>query len=95
MGASACFGRIRYSIAAKDVIATRTRLAYAGRGALNLAMVLAVVLGQRVPIIGRVPDTLGLSLLCIALVASYLAGVRRRRIVARSFTSLRPPAVNI
>jgi hypothetical protein len=54
----------------------RTKLAYVGRGALNLAEVLAVLFGLQALIRGRVPDTLGMIVLCIALVASYLAGVR-------------------
>ena len=54
----------------------RTKLAYVGRGALNLAEVLAVLFGLQALIRGRVPDTLGMIVLCIVLVASYLAGVR-------------------
>lgn len=54
----------------------RTKLAYVGRGALNLVAVLAVLFGLQALIRGRVPDTLGMVVLCVALVASYLAGVR-------------------
>ena len=54
----------------------KTKLAYVGRGALNLVVVLAVVIGLRVLILGRVPGRMGLIALSIVLVASYLAGVR-------------------
>jgi membrane protease YdiL (CAAX protease family) len=57
-------------------IAMRTKLAYVGRGALNLAVVLAVVFGLQALIRGHVSDTLGLIVLSIALVVSYVSGVR-------------------
>jgi CAAX protease family protein len=60
----------------------KSNFADAGRGALNLIAVLAVVLGLQALIHKRVPDWFGLSLICICLVATYLAGVRwieRRR----------------
>src|SRR5208282_1882507 len=56
--------------------AMRTKFAYVGRGLLNLAVVLAVVLGLQALIRGRVSDTLGLIVLSSAVVASYVAGVR-------------------
>jgi uncharacterized protein len=54
----------------------RAKLAYVGRGALNLAAVLAVVFGLQRLIRGRVPDTPGLIALTTAALASYIAGVR-------------------
>lgn len=60
----------------------RTDLSYAGRGSLNLLVALVVVYGLQALIHGRVPDTLGKIILCIAFSASYLAGVHwieRRR----------------
>jgi membrane protease YdiL (CAAX protease family) len=53
----------------------RTKFAYVGRGVLNLAVVLALVLGLQALIRGRVSDTLGLIALSSALVVSYVAGV--------------------
>jgi len=57
-------------------MATRTKLAYVGRGALNLMFVLTVVFGLQALIRGRLSDTLGLITLCTAVVVSYVAGVR-------------------
>lgn len=54
----------------------KTKLAYVGRGALNLAAVLAVVFGLQPLIRGRVPENFGIAALSIALLVTYLAGVR-------------------
>ena len=54
----------------------KTKLAYVGRGTLNLVVVLAVLFGLQALIRGRVPQSLGLFLVSLALVGSYLAGVR-------------------
>src|ERR1019366_6607152 len=56
--------------------AMRTKVAYVGRGVLNLVVVLAVVFGLQPLIRGRVSDTLGLIALSSVLVVSYVAGVR-------------------
>jgi uncharacterized protein len=56
---------------------TKTRLAYVGRGAVNLLMVLAVLFGfQGLLRFARVPGRLGQAALCLALVGLYLLGVR-------------------
>lgn len=54
----------------------KPKLAYVGRGALNLLVVVAVLLGVQALVRGHVPDVVGLIILCIAIVAAYLAGVR-------------------
>ncbi len=54
----------------------KSKLAGAGRGALNLVAVLAVVFGLQAPIRGRVPNRLGLIAVVAILLGSYLAGVR-------------------
>ncbi len=55
---------------------TKAKLVYVCRGLLNLVMVLGVVFGLRSMILGRVSDTTRLDALSVALVASYLVGVR-------------------
>jgi uncharacterized protein len=55
---------------------TKTKLAYVRRGALNLAVVLAVVFGLQHLVRGRVSDALGVAALSIVLLVTYLAGVR-------------------
>jgi len=68
----------------KAMVANRIKssLAYAGRGALNLIAVLAVVFGLQALIHKRVPDWFGLLAITMLLLAAYLSGVRwieRRR----------------
>lgn len=67
---------IQHRITTEGETAIRTRLAYVGRGAVSLVVVLAVVLGLQALIRGRVPDTLGLIVLCVVLVVLYLAAAR-------------------
>jgi membrane protease YdiL (CAAX protease family) len=65
-----------------EKILIRSKLAYVGRGALSLLVVLAVVLGLQALTRRHLPDTLGLVILCSALVVFYLAAARwieRRR----------------
>ena len=54
----------------------KTKLAYVRRGLVNLVVVLVVVIGLQMLIRGRVPDTLGLFAVSVAVVATYLAGAR-------------------
>jgi membrane protease YdiL (CAAX protease family) len=54
----------------------RTKRAYVGFGALNLICVCLVVFLIQTLVRGRVPDMLGLSIVSIAVLAAYLAGVR-------------------
>jgi membrane protease YdiL (CAAX protease family) len=53
-----------------------SKLAYVGRGALSLVLVVAVVFGIQALLRGRVSDTLGLIVLSIAVIASYIAAAR-------------------
>ena len=53
-----------------------TRLAYVGRGLLNMAVLLVVVFGLRSIIRGHVSDTVRLDAISVAVVASYFVGVR-------------------
>jgi membrane protease YdiL (CAAX protease family) len=68
----------------------KTKLAYVGRGLVNLVVVLVVLIGLQVLIHGRVPDAVGLFAVSVAVVAAYVAGVHwieRRRpteLVARA-----------
>ena len=54
----------------------RKQLAAVGRGGLNLIAVLAVVFGIQYLIHGRVPDTLGLTLMSVVVMVAYVAGSR-------------------
>jgi uncharacterized protein len=54
----------------------KTKLAYVGRGLVNLVVVLVVVIGLQVLIRGHVPDTVGLFAVAVAVFATYVAGVR-------------------
>ena len=54
----------------------RKKLGYVGRATLNLIAVLIVVFGFQAAIRGRVPDALGLGLMLVVLIITYLAGVR-------------------
>ena len=54
----------------------KNRVAGFGRGALNLIAVLAIVIGLQILIRGRVPNTVGLTIVILMLLGSYLAGVR-------------------
>jgi membrane protease YdiL (CAAX protease family) len=53
-----------------------SRLAYAGRGALNLLATLIVLVAAQMLVHGRVPGTLGPIVVSLVFLASYLAGVR-------------------
>ena len=54
----------------------KRELAYVGRGLANLVVVLVVVVGLQALIRGRVPDSVGLFALAVAVLATYVAGVR-------------------
>ncbi len=54
----------------------RKQLAAVGRGGLNLVAVLAVVFGIQSLIHGRVPDTVGLTVMSVVVIAAYIAGSR-------------------
>jgi uncharacterized protein len=54
----------------------KSKLAYVGRGVLNLLAVLMVLFVLQPLIRRRVPDPFGMITLAVAILASYLAGVR-------------------
>ncbi|MFZ0279710.1 MAG: CPBP family intramembrane glutamic endopeptidase [Candidatus Sulfotelmatobacter sp.] len=54
----------------------KAKLVYAGRGLLNLVVLLVVVFGLRSMIRGHVSDVQRLEAISVAVVVSYLAGVR-------------------
>ena len=60
----------------------RKQLAGAGRGALNLVVVVVVIFAVQWLIHGRVPGTLGLTLMSLVVIAAYIAGshwIERRK----------------
>jgi uncharacterized protein len=54
----------------------KTKLAYVGRGLLNMTVLLVVVFGLRSIIRGHVSDSVRLDAISVAVVVSYLVGVR-------------------
>jgi uncharacterized protein len=54
----------------------KTKLAYVGRGLLNMTALLVVVFGLRSIIRGHVSDAVRLDAISVAVVVSYLVGVR-------------------